>query len=282
MFVQGQVYKRRDLHQQFGGQQQGGISTPSRHNIILLFTGEAGEQHGYRDDWTKDGLFPYTGEGLHGDMLFVRGNLAIRDHAANGKDLHLFEYLTGNSRGSVRYIGQMVCSGHVFREAPDTTGTKRKAIVFEPAPLQEFISDADPLVLGKDAESKSLEKDSLAELRQRAIEASAVGRDPKERRALVRLRSRAIKLYVLKRSGGKCEGCRTMAPFRTPEAKPYLEPHHIRRLSDGGPDDPRWVIAICPNCHRRAHYSEDAQSYNDLLSQIVSRMENESPGTIEK
>src|ERR1700746_1774493 len=24
-----------------------------------------------------------------------------------------------------------------------------------------------------------------------------------------------------------------------------------RRLSDGGPDHPRWVVAVCPNCHRR-------------------------------
>jgi 5-methylcytosine-specific restriction protein A len=111
MFVQGQVYRRRDLHQQFGGQQQGGISTPSSANIVLLFTGEAGEQHGYRDDWTKDGVFLYTGEGQRGDMQFVRGNLAIRDHAANGKDLHLFEYIKGNSKGVVRYIGQMVCTG---------------------------------------------------------------------------------------------------------------------------------------------------------------------------
>jgi 5-methylcytosine-specific restriction protein A len=63
MFVQGQVYRRRDLHDRFGGQRQGGISTPTKHNVILLFTSEAGEQHGYSDGWSGDAVFLYTGEG---------------------------------------------------------------------------------------------------------------------------------------------------------------------------------------------------------------------------
>ena len=47
------------------------------------------------------------------------------------------------------------------------------------------------------------------------------------------------------------------APFITPDGQLYLEVHHIERLSDGGPDHPRWVVAVCPNCHRRAHYAGD-------------------------
>ena len=61
MFVQGREYRRSDLHKQFGGQEQGGISTPSRYPLILLFTGEAGEQYGYADGWTNEGLFFYVG-----------------------------------------------------------------------------------------------------------------------------------------------------------------------------------------------------------------------------
>ena len=90
MFIQGHVYRRRDLHDRYGGQRQGGISTPSQYPFILLFTGESGEQHGYADGWSADGLFLYTGEGQQGDMAFVRGNAAIRDHIDQGKDLHLF------------------------------------------------------------------------------------------------------------------------------------------------------------------------------------------------
>jgi 5-methylcytosine-specific restriction protein A len=49
----------------------------------------------------------------------------------------------------------------------------------------------------------------------------------------------------------------------------------IRSLSDAGPDDPRWVIALCPNCHRRAHYGEDKDSFNKHLTYIVSDKEKQ-------
>lgn len=35
-------------------------------------------------------------------MEFVPGNLAIRDHVPDGKDLHLFEYVQGKRKGWVR------------------------------------------------------------------------------------------------------------------------------------------------------------------------------------
>lgn len=59
--------------------------------MILLYTGDAGQQHGYRDEWSNDGIFFYTGEGQKGDMRYVAGNRAIRDRAQEGKDLHLFK-----------------------------------------------------------------------------------------------------------------------------------------------------------------------------------------------
>jgi len=135
MFVIGQTYVRRDLQSQYGGQAQGGISTPAKQPFILLFTGEQGEQYGYRDGWTEDGVFLYTGEGQVGDMTFARGNLAILQHADEGKDLHLFKYV---GRGTVQYVGQMVCTGYQEREAPDRTGMSRKVIVFELTPVSAF------------------------------------------------------------------------------------------------------------------------------------------------
>jgi 5-methylcytosine-specific restriction protein A len=71
------------------------------------------------------------------------------------------------------------------------------------------------------------------------------------------------------------KGCRAPAPFRTPSGAPHLEPHHIRRLSDGGPDHPRWAIAVCANCHRCAHYSDGASAYNQKLAEETERLEQE-------
>lgn len=64
MFEAGKVYHRRnDIHAVYGGQQQGGISTPSGHPFIILVTGDSGEEHGYVDGFRDDGSFWYTGEG---------------------------------------------------------------------------------------------------------------------------------------------------------------------------------------------------------------------------
>lgn len=66
-------------------------------------------------------------------------------------------------------------------------------------------------------------------------------------------RSEVVREYVLWRADGVCERCGSDAPFARVDGAPYLEAHHIRRLTDGGPDDPRSVAGLCPNCHREAH-----------------------------
>jgi hypothetical protein len=91
----GQSYKRTDLHKQYGGQRQGGISTPRRWPFLFLFTGKSGSHFGYEDNW-HDGLFLYTGEGQSGDMQFRAGNKAIRScrrplyrpHVISANDSH--------------------------------------------------------------------------------------------------------------------------------------------------------------------------------------------------
>jgi hypothetical protein len=129
LFVPGQTYRRRDLHAQYGGQQQGGISTPAHHPFIFLITGDSGTQYGYKDGWSDNGtIFRYTGEGQEGDMEFTKGNKAIRDHEKDGKALHLFEQ---TSKGFVSYIGEMVYDKPQYFDAPDQNGRQRKAIVFE-------------------------------------------------------------------------------------------------------------------------------------------------------
>jgi 5-methylcytosine-specific restriction protein A len=120
LFVPEQLYHRkRDIHGQFGGQEQGGMITPAKHNLIFLVTGSSGRQHGYEDHWSEDGTtFFYYGEGQIGDMQFIKANLALRDHSTNGEDVHLFEEVPEKS-GFLRYRGQMVCTGQEWVDAPD-------------------------------------------------------------------------------------------------------------------------------------------------------------------
>lgn len=60
---------------------------------------------------------------------------------------------------------------------------------------------------------------------------------------------------TLSRAKGTCEACNQPAPFqRAHSGTPYLEVHHKIRLADGGDDTVENTIAVCPNCHRKAHY----------------------------
>ena len=59
---------------------------------------------------------------------------------------------------------------------------------------------------------------------------------------------------VLKRASGKCEKCKKDAPFMTRKKRPYLEIHHKIQLANNGDDTVKNAIALCPNCHREAHY----------------------------
>lgn len=80
-FEVGKEYNRKaEIHGRFGGQAQGGISTPKNHPAIFLFTSDAGAQHGYRDEYRDDGIFWYTGGGQAGDMRMASGNKAILEH----------------------------------------------------------------------------------------------------------------------------------------------------------------------------------------------------------
>jgi hypothetical protein len=60
---------------------------------------------------------------------------------------------------------------------------------------------------------------------------------------------------TLFRAEGVCEGCKNLAPFkRQSDGTPYLEVHHRIPLSLGGEDTLENTFALCPNCHRRAHF----------------------------
>lgn len=60
---------------------------------------------------------------------------------------------------------------------------------------------------------------------------------------------------VLYQANGKCQECGAKAPFnRKSDEKPYLEVHHKKTLASGGQDTVENAIAVCPNCHRKAHY----------------------------
>ena len=119
---------------------------------------------------------------------------------------------------------------------------------------------------------------SFSEARTRALaaaEAGTAGENGSARRTVYR-RSRTISDYVLRRAAGNCESCEKPAPFMKTNGSPYLEPHHVNRLSDGGLDHPRYIGAICPACHREIHYGLHGKVKNEALKTYVASIEPKS------
>lgn len=260
-FEKGRVYNRRtDIHARFGGQQQGGIITPANpESPIFLITGHEGTAHGYEDAVRADGIFEYSGEGQTGDMQMIRGNRAIRDHAVEGRDILVFRKVAAG----LQYEDQFVYEDFHFRDTRDTNGQARQAIIFELRPLAAIL-EAD------DAADVPADGVLLTDLREQAIAAARVAPEQRQVTSNAFDRSKLICSYVYARAKGRCEDCRAPAPFSRPNGTPYLEAHHIRRLTDGGPDDPRHMIALCPNCHRAAHYGADREAAKARMSGFIA------------
>ncbi|MBI1315694.1 hypothetical protein GC167_02385 [bacterium] len=127
-FVPEQIYHRRqDIHRRYGGNWQSGICPSSTHPYIFIFSGATGKQHGYRDGWENPNVFAYTGEGQQGDMQFVRGNLALRDHVQLGKRVFLFDSL---GQGRVRFVAEVSLCDVDWFETHDSAGQLRLGIKF--------------------------------------------------------------------------------------------------------------------------------------------------------
>ena len=84
-------------------------------------------------------------------------------------------------------------------------------------------------------------------------------------------RDASVALWAQKQAKGRCELCRSDAPFEDARGYPFLEVHHIVPLAEGGPDVPSNVVALCPNCHRRCHHGRDSQAVGRRVARIVRR-----------
>jgi 5-methylcytosine-specific restriction protein A len=262
-FNKGAHYVRMELHNQFKGNRQKGISSPADEPFIFVFTGPSGERHGYVDEFQSDGTLLYYGVGRYGDMSMDHPNTALRDHRENDESVYVFEET--NKDGVMSYIGEYQYQDHSWVQAPDENDEVRDAILFRLTPVSESIvgvpnqvedlSDVQLFELAKEnsqdrseSGSATLDPDNFTEVSER-----------NERR------SRAVKEFARRIADGVCQGCDEEAPFIDEQGNPFLEVHHLTRISDGGPDDPENVIALCPNCQRRVHNGRDGDEFNQSL-----------------
>jgi len=79
-------------------------------------------------------------------------------------------------------------------------------------------------------------------------------------------RNSTLKNYIKRRSNYACEmpSCKYKG-FRKENGEPYIEIHHVVPLSEGGEDSIYNTVALCPNCHRALHYSNDREELRQRL-----------------
>ncbi|OXJ00866.1 MULTISPECIES: HNH endonuclease [Burkholderia] len=73
------------------------------------------------------------------------------------------------------------------------------------------------------------------------------------------VRAPGVVAEALYRADGKYEICHGDAPFLRRNGRPYLEVHHLVQPTAGGEGTMENAVAVCPNCHRQAHYGAPRQ-----------------------
>ncbi len=249
---------------------QGGIENGDWDRLKKL-----GESSGQFESWIVPKAI-CTGDDV---VIFVRGLgfVATAKALSGAKKRKDWHNRYGAKLGSVRLITPPVSLAYVQSRIPSLTWAIYPRSITTPAfavakEIRELIAERRALGVTL-LRGDNLTKANLGELRVLALKGASnklkVIRSEQQRR----IRADAIRRYALARSAGDCECCEEPAPFKTVEGEPFLEVHHILQVSDDGPDRPDNVIALCPNCHRRAHYANDKEDFKSRLLKRVSRLE---------
>lgn len=101
---------------------------PTESTVVLISSiGKSGGNFVYHDKWTKDGDYIYSGEGKNGDQSLTKGNLAIKNAASDGKEIHLFVKF---SPQEYYYQGIFELVDYTYEDEKDEEGNVRKEYKF--------------------------------------------------------------------------------------------------------------------------------------------------------
>jgi len=123
------------------------------------------------------------------------------------------------------------------------------------------------------ADEETLERRAIALQKQKIKEPPKGIKKPKRVSSsqTVYVRDPEVRAWVRNEAEGHCEGCGEPAPFQKFDL-PYLEVHHVKPLAEKGSDQVTNAVALCPNCHRRCHHSNDSEAFTASLYKKVARL----------
>lgn len=261
-FGVGQQYIRKDLHDVCGGNHQPGISPVTDLSAIFLFGSPTKNEPWYEDEWLSDDHFRLTGVGREGNQAWDGSvNKSLANHEEADRRVFLFERVPETNPTVVTYVGEFEYVDHRETKLADVNDEQRQVYQFKLRPVeQETIEVPNDL--------DELELETLYEKAKPASNGETVTTSTEtsgSTNRTDRTTSEVVRQFALREADGVCQGCNKEAPFETESGDPYLEVHHITRVSDGGPDHPDNVIALCPNCHAEVHDGKKGPQLNEKL-----------------
>lgn len=277
--TRGQIVDNEQLCSIFKCSPQGGMRRSLKTNTLILVSNHVASI--YDDRWIGD-VFHYTGMGQAGDQsLEAAQNKTLAQSPTNGVAVHLFEV---DREGEYRYQGQVQLADKPYQETqPDQYDLPRQVWVFPlrlnegtPTPLSEV-----EFFTAQTSRERKARRLNDRELTERALKAPSLAG---QRTVISKQyeRNPYVSLHAKRRSGGRCELCRTDAPFLDAKGEPYLETHHVDWLARGGSDSLTNTVALCPNCHRKMHVVDDPEDREKLKKVAASSGEistgRRSPG----
>lgn len=106
-------------------------------------------------------------------------------------------------------------------------------------------------------------------LQEKALSYGSIAPEKRDTKASHYIRNPKVIEYAKSRAKGVCQLCGAPAPFNDKNGMPYLEVHHIRWLSRGGPDTISNAVALCPNCHSKMHIVDNPDDVEYLRKKAL-------------
>ena len=280
----GEEFKDRiEIWSFFGGQWVQGVTKFENENIVNVFFDEDGP---YLDEIDHEtGYVEYRGKGLKGEQKLTEGNLLLEE-ARLTKSAVRFWYKP--SKGKWTFKNWVMVNDRDNIEEKDVDGNLANRYLWylipvisenrmywseeiRNSPIREI--SADELVLIKN--SKDLLADYERISRELELNPTSLNSGTKIRSPQPKRRKRA-KDIVIARANGSCENdrCNGMPPDVKKDGTPLFQVDHIIQLSEGGPDQPDNMIALCPNCHTAKTLGKNRNDMTSRLKKIALAKHN--------
>ena len=275
----GEKFKdRKEIWNLFGGQyQQGVMKFPSEEFVNIFFK----EDGPYPDEIDSEtGTIEYRGRGLKGEQKLTAGNKYLEDARLTKSPARFWYRPTG---GMWEFKTWVIVYDRENIEEEDVQGNLAMRYLWYLVPVASEHKELWPIEIIKSPiaqilpseirvvkNPKNLLEDYARIAKELENNPTSLNLNQKARAPQPKRRKRA-KDVVIARAQGQCENdqCSGMPPDVKNDGTPIFQVDHILQLSEGGPDQPDNMIALCPNCHSAKTLGKNKLEMTSRLKNLV-------------